>query len=272
MSAITRFLPRKSLSRLVGVIVHWRGPRWWAQLTIKAFAKYYKINLLEAEFPIQNYSSIGEFFVRKLKPEARPLGTAWAVHPADAVISQHGEIVNGTLIQAKSLTYNLDSFTADPLAKAKWDGGYFLTYYLCPTDYHRVHSPVSGKIISARLLRGDLWPVNEWSTSNIVNLFGINERVLVEIETELGAVGVVFVGATNVGSIQLSFTNQIQGNADSSSEHLQFDLAVSAGDELGCFRMGSTVVMLYPKAFKERFLQSGLQNSGAVKVNADLIK
>lgn len=275
MSAITRILPKRRLSRLAGKIMHYRGPKWWAHFSVKTFASFYKINLAESEKPYTEYPSIGEFFVRRLKPGIRPIGSTWAVHPADSVITQAAPIDDGTLIQAKGHTYKLSEFTQDPDCDKKWAGGFFLTYYLCPTDYHRVHSPVDGEIVASRYMPGQLWPVNEWSTTNIPNLFSINERMLVEIETDLGPVGVVFVGATNVGHICLSFDEKMQGNQKGPHifEHKTYspEIPTHKGSELGMFRMGSTVVVIYPPMFRQKF--EGQMNLGpSVRVNAPLLK
>jgi phosphatidylserine decarboxylase len=247
MSSITRFLPKNHLSYIVGQLVHIKLPSFINNFLIANFAKAYSINLEEAEFPIEKYESLGEFFIRRLKVGIRPIGQTWAVHPADSVITQAAAINDGQLIQAKNKKYSLASFTQDKEALDKYGNGQFLTYYLCPTDYHRVHSPVSGTIKKVVHIPGALWPVNNWSTENIHELFSVNERVLVEIETEKGVVGVMFVGATNVGQIILSFDSEIRGNQLLSAAPLtkHYDLKVSKGDELGAFRMGSTVVMLY---------------------------
>lgn len=274
MSAITRILPKRRLSRWVGHFVHWEGPSWWARISIRTFAWLYNINLAEAEKDYFEYKSIGDFFVRRLRAGVRPLAEALVVHPADSRITQAAPIDNGTLIQAKGLSYRLDQFTRDPQCKEKWSGGFFLTYYLCPTDYHRVHSPVDGVIKSVRHMPGELWPVNDWSTSNIPNLFAVNERILVEIESDLGTVGVVFVGATNVGHIVLSFDEKIRGNVDAPQvmQHKNYSPAIPIrkGQELGMFRMGSTVVMLYPPNFRQMF-EGHLDLGPAVRVNSALI-
>lgn len=251
MSAITRFFPKNHLSYLVGQLVHIRLPGFLNRFIIANFAKAYHINLDEAEFPYEKYPSLGDFFVRKLKPGIRPLGGTWAVHPADAVITQAGKISGGKLIQAKNRTYSLQNFIKDPNALEKYGDGTFLTYYLCPTDYHRVHSPVSGEIKRALHIPGALWPVNSWSTENIHELFSVNERVLVEIETDRGLVGVMFVGATNVGQIILSFDSEIKGNqllSEAINEKVYTGIKIKKGEELGMFRMGSTVVMFYSKS------------------------
>ncbi|MNL41466.1 Phosphatidylserine decarboxylase proenzyme [compost metagenome] len=151
-----------------------------------------------------------------------------------------------------------------------------MTYYLCPTDYHRVHSPVDGEITDVRYMPGELWPVNEWSTTNVPDLFSVNERVLVEIQTDLGPVGVVFVGATNVGHIVLSFDDKIKGNQKMGPHIFQHktyspEIPTHKGSELGMFRMGSTVVMLYPPMFRQKF-ENQLNLGPTVRVNASLIK
>lgn len=255
--------------------MHWELPTFLASWTIKTFASFYNIALDEAEKPYNQYKSIGDFFVRRLKAGIRPVGETWAVHPADSEITQAAAIENGTLIQAKGITYKLEDFTQDPEAKKKWAGGYFLTYYLCPTDYHRVHSPVDGNITDVRYMPGELWPVNKWSTTNVKNLFTTNERVLVEIDTDLGRVGVVFVGATNMGHIVLSFDEKIRGNQKGPHifQHKKYspEIPVYKGTELGMFRMGSTVVMLYPPSFRQAF-ENSLIKGPRVRVNAPLIK
>ena len=84
------------------------------------------------------------------------------------------------------------------------------------------------------------------STENIQELFSINERVFVEIETDRGLVGVMFVAATNVGQIILSFDSEIVGNQFTKEKiEKSYSHKINKGDELGAFRMGSTVVMLY---------------------------
>ncbi len=258
MSAITQFLPKNHLSYIVGKLVHLHLPRFiWTPL-IRIFAKAYNINLEEAEYSVDQYPSLGDFFIRRLKLGCRPMGQTWALHPADSVITQAAIIEGGRLIQAKGKTYTVKDFAGFDKALDIYNGGPFLTYYLCPTDYHRVHSPVDGTIERVIHIPGALWPVNNWSTSNIHELFSINERVYVEIKTDRGLVGVVFVAATNVGDIALSFDSEIRGNQFKVFKPLVKEyknISVKKGDELGMFRMGSTIVMLYQKDVL------GLQNS-----------
>jgi phosphatidylserine decarboxylase len=247
---LLKILPRNWLSFLVGKLVSLPLPKPLSTLSIKAFGDFYKINFAEAEKPVSEYKSIGDFFTRKLKAGVRPMATSPVVHPADSRIAQIGMIENGKCIQAKGKYYSvLELLQNDGLAN-QFQNGLFVTYYLCPTDYHRVHSPVDGVVKRTIHVPGTLWPVNDWSMNAIENLYPKNERLIVEMESRLGDVAVVFVGATNVGKITTSFDTEISTNNLKTKKIIIKDysqaIAIEKGEELGTFHMGSTVVVLYP--------------------------
>lgn len=250
--AILFLIPKNLLSRLVGWLVHLKLPISVRAQVIGLFAKKYKINLQEAEKPISEYLSIGDFFTRKLKPDLRPVTHLAFCHPADSVINQAGAIRQGQLIQAKGLQYTASQFLgSEPEAQVFYEGGAFATYYLCPTDYHRVHSPIQGKIWRIRHIPGNLWPVNSWSVGRIKNLFSINERVVVQIKTPRGHdLSLVFVGATNVGMISMDsvwkgLRTNLSGVTAPRVQSFKEPLSVTKASELGIFHMGSTVVLLF---------------------------
>ena len=112
LNSILYILPKRALSRWVGFLVHLELPDFLRVSTLKWFAGRYRLNLDEAEHPIEHYKSIGDLFVRRLKPGLRPIGTADLVHPADSRITQQGPLNGGELIQAKGMTYKLDDFWA----------------------------------------------------------------------------------------------------------------------------------------------------------------
>jgi phosphatidylserine decarboxylase len=245
-------LPKNDLSHFVGRLVHRRLPEPLGKFSVKTFAKYYNINLDEAEFPLGHYETIGELFTRKLKPGARPISDSAIVHPADAFISQAGVIDNLTLVQAKGKTYTVPELIRSAHHAPRFEGGSYLTYYLCPTDYHRVHSPVDGEIVWSCHVPGAMWPVNEWSVGAIENLFTLNERVVVMIQTERGLVALVMVAATNVGNMTMSFDPEIAtrrriGERQARERAYTPPIPVRRGDEIGIFHMGSTVIMLFEK-------------------------
>lgn len=258
MTFLTKYLPRKGLSYWVGRLMAWEGPSFWVQTCINIFVELYNVNLTEIEKRPEQYKSLGEFFCRKLRPGVRPIASSWAVHPTDSEVIQKGFIHDSKLIQAKGIEYNLLKLTEDPLCHDKFGEGYFITYYLCPTDYHRVHSPVSGFITHVTFVRGDLWPVNNWAIQAINGLYGVNERIIIDIATEYGPVSVILVGALNVGYMTLSFDEKVRGNHNQKSQRKKYPvpIEIKKGDELGMFRMGSTVVVLYSNEFKNKFKES----------------
>lgn len=242
-------LPKNDLSHFVGRLVHVPLPGPVGRRSVEWFAKMYDIDMSEAELPIEQYKTIGELFTRKLKTGARPIGEG-VVHPADAVITEGGKIENQTLIQAKGKTYSVSELLKTDEWTGVFDGGQYMTYYLCPTDYHRVHSPVDGQIVWSAHIPGELWPVNEWSVNAIHNLFAVNERVAVVFETPRGKVALIMVAATNVGNMTMTFDPSIATTKRPSKREVARKLyepavEISRGDEIGIFRMGSTVVMLY---------------------------
>lgn len=251
MSLFIPVLPKAEMSRAVGRLVHKRIPGPVGRKAVEWFAKYYKIDMNEAEFPIEHYPSIGELFTRRLKPGARPIGPG-IVHPADSVITEAGLIEEMQLIQAKGRAYTLPEFLRSNHWALAFEGGTFFTYYLCPTDYHRVHCPVAGEVKWSCHVPGELWPVNEWSVGAIENLFSVNERVVSIVETPAGKVGIVMVAATNVGDIGVSFDESIstigRGPERAAKEKI-YDppRPLNKGDEFGVFRMGSTVILLFEK-------------------------
>lgn len=234
--------------------MHLSLPGFLRPLSILLFGRHYKINFAEAEKPYDQYQSIGDFFVRRLKPGVRPLAESPLVHPADSRISGIGMISDGRCLQAKDKSYSLAEFCGDIEIAEKFQEGLFVTYYLCPTDYHRVHSPVDGVIEKVIHIPGNLWPVNSWSTHNISELFAINERVVLQIDSRLGKCLLVFVGATNVGQIRLQFDPDIASNVCGSgagkTKVYPTPISIQRGQELGAFHMGSTVVMIYPKSIR----------------------
>lgn len=245
-------LPKKLISHWAGILMHIRLPQPLATYAIKTFAKMYQIRVDEAEFPLEHYASIGDFFTRRLKSGVRPIGEGPIVHPADSVIVAIGEIQEGTCILAKGKSFSLEEILGDATMAKKLQSGLYVVYYLCPTDYHRVHAPLDGQVVKAHYQPGQLWPVNLWARENIESLFAVNERVILHLDSRVSSTAaMVFVGATNVGKIQLCFESEIVGNQGLRPTPITKiytqPIPLQRGQEVGLFSMGSTIVMFYPK-------------------------
>ncbi len=251
-----KFLPKNTLSRYVGQLAAIEEPKLFSKGLRDWFIKKYNINIDEAENALSEYSTLAKLFTRKLKPGVRPIGQS-LVHPCDGALTRSEAIESDSIIQAKGQHYKLSDFLkieTDDVIK-KFAGGLAITYYLCPTDYHRVHSPIDADIEAIEHVPGELWSVNNWSTENIQNLFAVNERVIFWLRTALGPVAVVMVGATNVGKISVSvgpesfrssFATNQKGQVGVQSKTFMPAVPVKKGDELGVFNMGSTVIVIYP--------------------------
>ena len=198
-------LPKLWLTRLAG----WGASKragWLTKLVIDLFVKYYKVDMKEAQKPdTASYRTFNDFFVRPLRDEARPINTDpnVLVMPADGVINQLGNIEEDKLLQAKGHSYTLEALLAGNYQMAdKFRNGTFVTTYLSPRDYHRVHMPCNGILREMMYVPGDLFSVNILTAQNVPNLFARNERVICLFDTEFGPMVQILVGATIVGSMK----------------------------------------------------------------------
>lgn len=250
------WLPKHALTRLVGKLAAAKAGKLTTAV-IKLFIKQYKVNMNEAHNPDPAfYATFNDFFTRELKPGARPIaeGETVLVHPADGAVSQFGPIIDGSLIQAKGHTYTaLELLGGDEtLAKQFTDGG-FATIYLSPRDYHRVHMPCDGTLREMIYIPGDLFSVNPLTARNVPNLFARNERVVCIFDTAFGPMAQVLVGATIVGSIEVVWAGTITpptGNVIHRWHYSQEGknaVQLKKGDEMGRFKLGSTVINLFAK-------------------------
>jgi phosphatidylserine decarboxylase len=243
-----RYVPKNRLSRTAGRLVHAKLPAPIARRLVRWFARTYQIDVGAAALPIEEYPSIGHFFIRDLREGLRPIEGDF-VSPVDGVLRNYGVIADGRLEQIKGKTYTVARFLGDPEYASRYEsGGAFFNLYLSPQDYHHVHAPVSGNIVRSVHIPGMLWPVNDWSLANVDELFSINERVVTYIECSYGLVAVVMIGATNVGKMSVVYDSFISNAAAidrTVTRSYDPPRPIHAGDRLGTFHMGSSVVMLF---------------------------
>ncbi|MGF1694063.1 archaetidylserine decarboxylase [Vibrio lamellibrachiae] len=253
---LQHWLPKHALTRLVGKIASARLGSLTTAI-IRGFIKQYKVNMDEAlHSDPKHFNTFNEFFVRELKEGVRPVseGEQLITHPADACVSQFGPIVDGKLIQAKGHDYtSVELLGGDAALADEFTDGEFATLYLSPSDYHRVHMPCDGVLRQMIYVPGDLYSVNPLTAENIPNLFARNERVVCIFDTEFGPMAQILVGATIVGSIELTWAGTVtppRGNTvyrwDYPSEGNK-SVSFKKGDEMGRFKLGSTVINLFAK-------------------------
>jgi phosphatidylserine decarboxylase len=249
LSVIMPALPKEDMSSGLGQIARLTLPLPMRAHVLRLFAQASGINIDEAAKSLHEYQSISEFFSRQLKPECRPLGAGF-VHCADARITQAGSITAGTLLQAKNRAYSVEHLLRNTTWAEMFSGGFYITYYLSPADYHRVHSPTDADILWSSHIPGKLWPVNEWGISNVEGVLTHNERLAWVMKGRDGThYAMVMVGATNVGSISVTFDLALKSGDYRTERALReksypSPIPVAAGAELGTFHLGSTVVVL----------------------------
>ena len=247
-------LPHHSLSR----IVQWstRSQRFpFRKSVTRWFIRHYNVDMSEALEPDPDaYPDFNSFFTRALRPEARPVvqEAGQICCPDDGTISQLGDILGERIFQAKGHTYTLVEILGGSEERAQpFLGGLFATTYLSPGDYHRVHMPLSGRLVEMTYIPGRLFSVAPDYTESVPRLFARNERVACVFQTEAGPMAVVLVGAIFVGSIETVWAGEItppRGKAVKVTGYTASDpvIQLERGEELGRFNMGgSTIITLF---------------------------
>jgi len=252
--ALQYLMPKHAISRLLGKLAAAEAG-WLTTKLITMFIKSYNINMAEAKHKnARDFKTFNDFFTRELEDGARPINSDdnSLCYPVDGAISQQGDIVEGQLIQAKGFNYSLtsllggDSKTAEP-----FQGGKFSCIYLAPKDYHRIHMPIAATLREMIYVPGDLFSVNPLTANNVPNLFARNERVVTIFDTEHGAMAMVLVGATIVASIETTWAGTITPPAGKDIFRWQYPaegntaIKFNKGDEMGRFKLGSTVVSTF---------------------------
>lgn len=268
------FMPKKAISRVVGKLAGAKLGKT-TQFLIKQFIKCYNIDMSQAEIQdITKFETFNQFFTRALKKGARPIDKdADVVLPADGMISEFGEIYKDAVLQAKGHYYSLEALLGGEEDDAKiFQSGDFVTVYLSPSDYHRVHMPLDGKLKKMIFVPGDLFSVNPLTAKNVDNLFARNERVVCFFENEkIGEFAVVLVGATIVASIETVFAGVVApslGKEKSIYDYSDKKVVLKKGEELGRFLLGSTVICVFPKG-KVKFDKS-IKPEAKVQLNKAL--
>mgnify|MGYP002641970959 CR=1 FL=1 len=245
---LRRIVSFNATSRLAGAAADTCLPAPFLKAVITAYAKAFRVNMEESMRSVEEFSSMGDFFTRELKPGLRPIasGEKLLTSPADGTIHNFGPIREGCIPQVKGQDYSVANLLQDEEMAQRFSGGTYSTIYLSPKDYHRVHSPAAGKVVSCRYIPGALYSVSPIVVNNLANVFTTNERIPIYLDTPHGLIAIVMVGATIVGRVRLSFCDLTTNRANASEEARTFDppLNVTKGAELGAFQLGSTVVLL----------------------------
>ncbi len=212
---------------------------------IAPFVKKFLVNLDEAE--TGEYPTFNDFFIRKLKKNARPISVDGVVAPADGryLAYDNIELHQQVFVKGKKLSIaKLLSADAN-----RYNDGSLLIARLAPPDYHRFHFPVDCTPSAPRRIGGYLYSVNPVSLKSNISYLSENKRVVIELETEkLGLVSFIAVGATNVGSINFTYHPK---------------KLFKKGDEIGYFSFGASMVIALFEPGKVTFSSDLIKNTKA---------
>lgn len=266
-------LPHRLLSRIVYWATRWTW-RPWKNFLIGRVIKSYSVDMAQAaQTDPFAFASFNAFFTRALKPGARsaPADARAIACPADGRISQFGAIREGRIFQAKGQDFSVTELLADESEAAKYTNGQFITVYLSPRDYHRVHAPLSGTLRETVHIPGRLFSVAPVPVAHVPRLFARNERLVCHFDSAHGPFSVVLVGAMLVSGVETVWSGveiPPYASAIQRKDWRGKDVHLERFAELGRFNMGSTAILILPAAVAQ--LDPGLAPEGLVEVGQEM--
>jgi phosphatidylserine decarboxylase len=227
----------------------------------------------EAEHPVDNYSTLQALFTRRLGSGQRPLPVdeGLVLAPSDGTICEAGIASAGKLLEAKGSLFTLKDLLADDALAARLTGGPYLVIYLSPRDYHRVHAPMGGRIVSWSHIPGKLFPVGSRSVRREPGLFARNERFVTVVDGAAGCCAIVMVAAVGVGHITACYDPEVATHGSGFTQDIvrrrDYDapVPIGRGQELGVFNLGSTTVTIFEPG---RVELSNLISNSPIKMGA----
>ena len=249
------FIPHHLVSRFTYIITRTHHPL--THYLIKLYIKMFKINISECEEEnIEKYNTFCDFFTRKLKKGIHVIdkNTKSVVSSCDGRILQFGKIEDKSILQVKGIKTSIQSLLCnDKELSSIYSKGSFLTIYLSPKDYHRVHSPANGKLMKTLHVPGRLFSVADHAVECIKDLYAKNERLVCHFKDDSINFSVIFVGAINVSSIETQWKGEVSPPMPKkliSTKYGNKNIVINKGDEVGMFKSGSTVVLLFTENVK----------------------
>jgi phosphatidylserine decarboxylase len=212
-----------------------------------AFAKKYPPGLdeFEAELPLWRYPSFNSLFTRGIKPQCRPIANdGQFLCPCDGTVQEIGRIENGRIITLKGIEYTLASLLPGVNA-AEFEGGNYAVIFLSPVDCHRVYCPADGTLEQVTHVPGHRLLVHPPFQRSDYPVYTLNERMIFQLSTPTGEYLLVMIAGWGVGNITLPQLPEFKPRSAQVESH-RWDAppAVSRGQWLATFELGSTVVLL----------------------------
>ncbi len=232
------FLPLFSRVPFLSQFYGWIQKSKLSKKKIIPFIKKYHVDTSEFQDPVESFQSFNDFFIRKLKPEARPIvpDPQNAILPADGRYLVYDNIhsIDGFFVKGKK--FSLESLLQSSTLAHKYSQGSMVIARLAPVDYHRFHFPTDCQPDVAHLIPGKLFSVNPTALKKHVEILTENKRMITHLHTHhFGTILFIEVGATYVGSIHQTYTPRKW---------------IPKGDEKGFFSFGGSCLILLFEPFR----------------------
>lgn len=202
---------------------------------INSFIQEHKIDTEEIESSVDSFNSFNEFFVRKLKPVARPLDLRpnILISPADARLSLY-MIKDDTVIPVKGSKFTISELIKNEALSKKYINGICLVFRLAPADYHRFCFIDDGEQTKVSTIGEHYHSVHPIALKSNLPIFQENYREMCEIKTKhFSDILSIDVGALGVSKIVQNYPDGCH---------------CKKGQEKGYFEFGgSTTILVFQK-------------------------
>ncbi len=208
-------------------------------------------NMKEYSRPHGGWRTFNQIFARHFKPGFRPVAAiadqSIIVMPADSTFGGQWEIRKDSNVTVKNLNWKISELLEGSPYKDRFENGLFMHSYLGPTDYHRQHAPVGGKVLEARVIQGQVYLEVEavpaegnvkknslklkrnFDSLDIAGYQFAQTRGLIVLETPIGLVAVLPIGMCQVSSVIIT---------------AEVGMTVRKGEELSYFQFGGSDIIL----------------------------
>lgn len=259
--------PRATLGRMVGVAASIPLPNVLRSPAYHAFCNTVGCDVTQTPSDLSEFRSVAEFMRRRVQPVSVSAESETLVAPCGGVVDAAGAAKAFGRIRVKGVDHVTRDIVGapqdDPLTRAAVSVEttadknndvkrstqavsshlWYIVIWLRACDAHRFSSPCDWKITERRHIRGGLLCPGPTAAE-----YPRNERVALVGAWNFGYFSFTAVGAAARRAVDLSFEPRRyarQRTGVASSAQYSAPLPVACGQELGAFRIGSAIVLIF---------------------------